>query len=78
MPTIMTTPLLRADNTGIVILDVQEKLMPVMARKERAIDNILKLIHLSKLFNLPVILAGIEVSGITAIKMHFLQGVIGG
>jgi len=51
-----TTPLLSADKTGIVILDVQEKLMPVMARKERVVDNILKLIHLSKLYNLTVIL----------------------
>ena len=52
----MTTPLLSRDNTGIVIMDVQEKLMPVMGRKERVVDNILKLIHLSKLYNLPVIL----------------------
>lgn len=52
----MTTPLLSADNTGIVIIDMQEKLIPVMGRKERVVDNILKLIHLSKLFNLSVIL----------------------
>ena len=56
MPSIMTTTLLRSDNTGLLILDVQEKLMPVMGRKERVVDNILKLIHLSKLYNLPVIL----------------------
>ena len=56
MPFIMVTSLLGTDDTGIVILDVQEKLMPVMARKERVIDNLLKLIHLSKLYNLPVIL----------------------
>lgn len=52
----MVTSLLSADDTGIVLLDVQEKLMPVMGRKERVTDNILKLIHLSKLYNLPVIL----------------------
>lgn len=52
----MTTPLLSEDNTGIVILDVQEKLMPVMGRKDRVVDNILKLIYLSKLYNLPLIL----------------------
>ena len=52
----MVTSLLGTDDTCIVILDVQEKLMPVMARKERVIDNLLKLIHLSKLYNLPVIL----------------------
>ncbi len=50
------TSLLSADNTGIVLLDVQEKLMPVMGRKEKVTENILRLLHLSKLYNLPVVL----------------------
>lgn len=52
----MTTSLLSTDKTGIVILDVQEKLMPVMVRKETVTENILKLLHLSKLYNLPIVL----------------------
>ena len=56
MPSIMTTSLLSADNTGVVLLDVQEKLMPVMERKERVTENILRLLHLSKLYDLPVVL----------------------
>ena len=44
------------ENTALAIIDVQEKLMSVMARKERVINNMIKLIHLSKLYQLPVIL----------------------
>jgi nicotinamidase-related amidase len=56
MPSVMTTSLLSADNTGVVLLDVQEKLMPVMGRKETVTENILRLLHLSKLYNLPIVL----------------------
>ena len=42
MPFIMMTSLLSADKTGIVLLDVQEKLMPVMGRREEVVDNILR------------------------------------
>ena len=48
--------LIGRENTGLLVVDVQEKLMQVMGRKQRVIDNIIKLLHLSKLFNLPVIL----------------------
>ena len=47
----MMSLLLGSDKTGMVILDVQEKLVPVMGQKERVIENILRLIHLSNLFN---------------------------
>jgi nicotinamidase-related amidase len=48
--------LLDRENTGLLVIDVQEKLMQVMGRKERVIDNIIKLLQLSKLFTLPVII----------------------
>ncbi|MBN1848073.1 MAG: hydrolase [Deltaproteobacteria bacterium] len=48
--------LLDSQNTGLLIIDVQEKLIPAINQKERIIDNIKKLIRLSELFNLPVIL----------------------
>lgn len=48
--------LLDKENTGVVIVDVQEKLMQVMGRKETVIDSIIKLLHLAGLFDLPVIL----------------------
>lgn len=48
--------LLKNENTGLLVVDVQEKLMPVMERREWVIGNILKLLHLAKLLALPVIL----------------------
>ena len=48
--------LLKKSNTGFLIVDVQEKLMEVMEQKERVIENINRILLLSKLFELPVIL----------------------
>ena len=48
--------ILGSGNTGVIVVDVQEKLMPVMGRKERVINNIIKLLQLAKIFGLPVIL----------------------
>ena len=48
--------LLEKANTGLVIIDVQEKLMPVVEQRQRIIENIKRLLLLSKLFHLPVIL----------------------
>ncbi|MCP4669467.1 MAG: hydrolase [Deltaproteobacteria bacterium] len=47
--------LLGRENTGLLVVDVQDKLMQVMGRKQRVVDNVLKLLHLSKIFDLPVI-----------------------
>lgn len=52
----MTALRLNKEDAGIVIVDVQVKLMAVMRRRERVVDNIIKLLRLSRLFNLPVIL----------------------
>ncbi len=48
--------LLDRESTGMVIVDVQDKLIQAMSRKQRVVDNMLKLIHLAKIFDLPVIL----------------------
>jgi nicotinamidase-related amidase len=47
--------LLDKENTGVLVIDVQEKLMEVMGHRERVTDNIVKLLRLSELFSLPVI-----------------------
>jgi len=44
------------EKTGVVIIDVQIKLMDVIAHKNSVIENIKKFIFLSKLYNLPNIL----------------------
>lgn len=52
----MDISLLRRENTGLVIVDMQEKLMAVMGRKDRVVDRAVKLIHLARVFDLPIIL----------------------
>ena len=52
----MTISLLNKENTGLIIVDVQEKLMKVMGNPDRVTDRIVKLLHLSRVFKLPVIL----------------------
>ena len=52
----MTISLLKSENTGLIVVDAQEKLMQVMRDPERVTDRILKLLHLARVFHLPVIL----------------------
>ncbi len=52
----MPIKLLEREQTGLVVVDIQTKLMNVMGNKERVLDNTLKLIHLSKLFNIPILM----------------------
>lgn len=52
----MPISLLNSENTGLVIIDAQEKLMQVMGRKERVMDRICKLLDLARVFGLPVVL----------------------
>ncbi len=52
----MSITLLSKEHAGLVVVDVQAKLMAVMRQRERVIDNLKKLLHLSRLFNLPVLL----------------------
>jgi nicotinamidase-related amidase len=52
----MTISKLDKEKTGLLIIDLQEKLMQVMGQRQRVADNIKKLVLLSKLFDFPVIL----------------------
>ncbi len=53
---IMTISLLDKKNTGLVIVDIQEKLAGVMGRQERVVNRVLQLLDLARVFQLPVIL----------------------
>ncbi len=46
--------LLRKEDTALLIIDVQEKILPVINEHERVIENALKLIRGFKVMNLPV------------------------
>ena len=48
--------LLERDDSGLLIIDVQEKLMDVMGQDRRVIDNIIRLLQLARIFDLPTIL----------------------
>ena len=52
----MSGYILEKEGTGLVIVDIQDKLMPVIEQRERVARNVIMLIHLAKLFNLPLLL----------------------
>lgn len=52
----MDISLLQRENTGLIIVDMQEKLMGAMPNKDRVMDRAVKLIHLARAFDLHIIL----------------------
>lgn len=51
-----TPPLLRGVDALLVVIDIQERLLPVIAEKERVIENVLKLVTFARMIGLPIIL----------------------
>jgi len=47
--------LLNQDDSLLVIIDMQERLFPVMAEKERIHENVIKLVKFSRIMGLPVL-----------------------
>ncbi len=48
--------LLSTDDALLIIIDMQERLLPVMAGKERVVENALKLVKFARLIGLPILL----------------------
>lgn len=48
--------LISKDDSVLVIIDMQEKLVPAVAEKERIVENTLKLVRFSRIIGLPVVL----------------------
>ncbi len=48
--------MLNRDDALLVVIDMQERLLPVVAGKERVVDNALKLIKFSHIVGLPILL----------------------
>jgi nicotinamidase-related amidase len=44
------------EKTGLIIIDAQENLMSVMRQKKEVIQNIVKLLHLARIYHLPVLM----------------------
>ena len=48
--------LITREDSVLVVIDVQEKLMPVIANRERVLENVVRLLKFSEIIRLPVIL----------------------
>jgi isochorismate hydrolase len=70
------TPLLRGNDALLVVIDMQERLLPVIAEKEKVIKNVLKLIRFSYIIGLPIILTEQQNLGKTTLEIRAeLKGV---
>ena len=65
-----TVPLVSRENCALVIIDVQQKLAPVIAEASRVIENIVKLIKFSKIVDLPVVLTEQQKLGETVTEIR--------
>lgn len=55
---------LTPDNSALIVIDVQEKLMPLIARRAELTSNIQKLMGVAKILKVPTILTAQYVKGI--------------
>jgi len=53
---VSSTPLLRRDDALVVIIDMQERLLLIIAEKERLIENIVTLVKFACIIGLPIVL----------------------
>jgi nicotinamidase-related amidase len=65
-----TSPLLRVADALFVIIDMQERLLPVIAEKEEIVENILKLVTFARMIGLPIVLTEQENLGGTIPKIR--------
>ncbi|MBW1835172.1 MAG: isochorismatase family protein, partial [Deltaproteobacteria bacterium] len=63
-------PLVSSKDCALVIIDVQQKLVPVIAEAGRVIENIVKLINFSKIIGLPVVLTEQQKLGETVAEIQ--------
>jgi len=62
--------LITRDDTVLVVIDVQERLMPVMPSKDQVIENMVRLLKFSRIIGLPVILTEQQKLGDTLPEVH--------
>jgi len=56
---------LRREESVLVVIDIQEKLMPTIAESRKVIDNTVRLLQFAKIIDLPVILSEQDKLGAT-------------
>ena len=64
-----TQNIIEKDDSLLVIIDVQEKLMPVIADDKKVIDNVVTLLKFSHIIDLPAILTEQEKLGSTVFEV---------
>jgi len=60
-----TRNLIRREDSILIAIDVQERLMPVIAEKEKVIGNVVRLLRFAEIIGLPIILTEQEKLGNT-------------
>ena len=60
-----TTGLLSREDCILVVIDVQEKLMPAISNQEKVVENVVRLIKFSNIIGLPVVVTEQEKLGAT-------------
>ncbi len=60
-----TTGLISRGDSVLLVIDVQEKLMPVMFEKERVVENVVRLVKFANIIGLPVVVTEQEKLGAT-------------
>jgi nicotinamidase-related amidase len=61
---------LKKDDALLVVIDMQEQLLPVIADRESIVENALKLIKFSRLVGLPILLTEQQNLGKTIAELH--------
>jgi nicotinamidase-related amidase len=59
------SPLIRREDSLLLVVDIQEKLFPVIAGREQLRDNALKLVRFARIIDLPVVVSEQEKLGPT-------------
>jgi nicotinamidase-related amidase len=69
--------LLNRDDCVLIVIDIQDKLLPQIAHREQMVNNTLKLIKFAKIINMPIIVTEQEKLGFTVPKlMDELEGIV--
>jgi isochorismate hydrolase len=68
--------LLNRDDCVLIVIDIQDKLLPQIAHRERLVNNTMKLIKFAKIINIPIIVTEQEKLGFTMPKlMDEMEGI---
>jgi nicotinamidase-related amidase len=60
-----TTGLLSREDCILVVIDVQEKLMPAISNQEKVVENVVRLVKFSNIIGLPIVVTEQEKLGAT-------------